>query len=92
MGRTAASAREAARLLRIFPQPAQGYVQLAWDGTHDLSGPLLLLDAQGRTVRDYGLLSLHPASVSPELSLAELPAGMYWLRWAQLPATPVLKP
>jgi PKD repeat protein len=92
VGRTAASAREAARLLRIFPQPAQGYVQLAWDGTHDLSGPLLLLDAQGRTVRDYGLLSLHPASVSPELSLAELPAGMYWLRWAQLPATPVLKP
>ncbi|MFN7707954.1 MAG: M43 family zinc metalloprotease [Sphingobacteriia bacterium] len=92
VGRAAAAAQAAARQLRVFPQPAGDYVQLGWAGTADLSGPLLLLDAQGRTVREYGLLSLHPASVSPELSLAELPAGMYWLRWAQLPATPVLKP
>ncbi|MCB0623432.1 MAG: T9SS type A sorting domain-containing protein, partial [Saprospiraceae bacterium] len=63
----------------IFPNPFQSTLQVDLRTSGELEVEAELLDLNGRTVRRFGLL---PAGLA-QLSLGELPAGIYLLRLRQ---------
>lgn len=67
-------------LLGLYPQPAEGLVQLQFALNQPDSIQLLLQDLSGRTVHQWPASYLLPGLQHLRLDLPELPAGTYLLR------------
>jgi endoglucanase len=64
--------------LRVWPNPGQGRVQVGLPAGIPSAGQLTLLDARGQVC---GQQVLAPATLTAELETAQLPAGLYLLRY-----------
>lgn len=63
--------------IRLFPNPTTGELTLEFTGATPKAGTVQILDLLGRTLRTEALL---PNSQVHQLSIATLPAGVYFLK------------
>ena len=74
-----AATQESASVVNVFPNPARDYLTLRLDGPYAGNVLALITDVHGRRLREMRYLK-YAGTFQEELSVAELPSGIYHLR------------
>ena len=65
--------------IKIFPNPAQEYVQLKFDSDQLKEVGVRITDAAGKVIRNYGVLSITGNSIEKRLELSSVLSGTYYV-------------
>lgn len=68
----------AAAELRVYPNPASEQLTVLWTGAPNDNGRILLMNSVGQLVRQQRVST---GDVSARINVADLPKGVYWLRY-----------